>query len=108
MQVIEKPWGKEELIAEEDEYIVKRLFMIENRRCSLQYHKEKTETIYVISGKLLLTIDDEEFTMLPGEFITILPTTMHRMEALIDTIYLECSTTELDDVIRVEDDYGRE
>jgi len=109
MQVVEKPWGKEEILAVQDQYVVKRLHMFRGRRCSLQYHKRKTETVYVLSGVLLLHLDGQVITMQPGDFRTIMPGEIHRMEGgEEDAIYLESSTTELDDVVRVEDDYGRE
>jgi len=108
MQVIEKPWGREEILTIQHNYVVKRLFMRGGSRCSKQYHKEKTETIYVLSGIMLLTINDKTIEMQSGDHITIYPGTIHRMQGITDTEYLEASTTELDDVERVEDDYGRE
>jgi mannose-6-phosphate isomerase len=109
MKVIEKPWGKEEILAVQDQYVVKRLHIFNGRRCSRQYHECKTETVYVLSGVLLLHLDGQVITMQPGDFHTIMPGEIHRMEGgEEDTIYLESSTTELDDIVRVEDDYGRE
>lgn len=108
MQIVNKPWGKEEILAVQDEYVVKRLYMTRGKRCSLQYHEHKTETVYVLSGVLLLHLDGQVITMLPGDFRTIIPGEIHRMEGGEDAVYLESSTTELEDVVRVEDDYGRE
>ena len=113
MQVIDKPWGKEEILAIQNDYVVKRLTMMSGKRCSRQYHKYKTETIYVIRGILRLHIGDDILRLYQGESVTILPGIIHRMEGPncgggISVVYLECSTTELDDVIRVEEDYGRE
>lgn len=107
-----KPWGKEELIEYNDHYVVKRLFMKANECCSLQYHELKKETIYVLSGKLFLHIGKdienlEKRVMNPGDFITINPYTLHRMEGIEDSFYLESSTNELWDVIRLEDKYSR-
>jgi len=107
MKTINKPWGKEEILSVTDGYVVKRLHMTKGKRCSLQYHKHKIETIYVLSGTLLLHIAGKIMVMKPGNFHTIMPGEIHRMEGREDSIYLESSTTELDDVIRVEDDYGR-
>ena len=108
-----KPWGKEELIEYNDQYVVKKLFMKANECCSMQYHELKRETIYVLSGKLRLYIGNDienliQKEMLPGDKITILPYTIHRMEGIEDSEYLECSTCELWDVIRLNDKYKRE
>lgn len=108
MRVIEKPWGKEEILFINDKYMVKRLHMNKGKRCSLQYHEHKTETVYVLSGMLLVTTGDKTRSMRPGDFCTIMPGVVHRMEGWEGTVYLESSTPELDDVVRVEDDYGRE
>lgn len=107
MQVIQKPWGKEEILTRQDSYMVKRLHMDKGKRCSLQYHANKIETIYVLSGKLSVSLNGEVIMMLPGNFCTIMPGEIHRMEGIEDTIYLESSTPELEDVVRVEDDYDR-
>jgi mannose-6-phosphate isomerase len=108
-----KPWGKENLIEFNDNYVVKKIFMKENECCSMQYHELKKETIYVLSGKLKLYIGKDinkldEKIMLPGDNITIEPYTIHQMEGIIDSEYLECSTNELWDVIRLKDKYNRE
>lgn len=107
-----KPWGKEELIEYNDQYVVKKLFMKANECCSMQYHELKRETVYVLSGKLKVYIGEdidnlEEKIMLPGEHITILPYTIHRMEGVEDSYYLESSTNELWDVVRLKDKYNR-
>ncbi len=107
MQTIKKPWGKEEILVVEKQYVLKRLHMNKGHRCSLQYHKEKTETIYVLSGVLSLCVERDIIIMKPGDFITIQPMEVHRMVGIKDTIYLESSTAEFDDVVRVEDSYGR-
>lgn len=106
---IEKPWGYEELIECNDKYVVKKLFMKKGHACSLQYHELKTETIIILSGKLLIYIGDEMF---PKEFnfgdtVTIKPYQVHRMEALEDSLYIESSTNELWDVVRIKDNYDR-
>jgi mannose-6-phosphate isomerase-like protein (cupin superfamily) len=107
-----KPWGKEELIECNDKYVVKKLFMKKNECCSLQYHELKKETIYVLEGKLKLYIGNdidnlEEKIMVKNDTITILPYTIHRMEGIEDSLYLECSTNELWDVVRLQDKYSR-
>lgn len=110
---VEKPWGKEELLEYNDNYVVKKLFMKAGECCSLQYHELKRETIYVLSGKVKLHIGKdinelEKKEMNTGDKITIAPYTIHRMEGITDCEYLECSSPELWDVIRLEDKYKRE
>ena len=112
MQVIEKPWGKEEVLEVNGRYMMKRLMMLKGHRCSLQYHITKHETVYVLSGKLRILFGQavgelEGRIFGPGEFITITPGMVHRMEAPEDCVYVEASTPELDDVVRVSDDYQR-
>jgi len=113
VEIIEKPWGKEEIIEINEKYMVKKLTMWKDHRCSLQYHNQKCETIYVLSGKLRIyqgvsqeRLEFKEF--LQGDYITIIPKVIHRMEAVEDSVYLEASTPEMDDVIRLNDDYNRE
>lgn len=110
---VNKPWGKEELIEYNDNYVVKKLFMKAGECCSLQYHKLKRETICVLSGKLYLHIGKigelvEKKILKPGDTITIEPYIIHRMEGIEDSVYLETSTNELWDVVRLEDKYKRE
>jgi mannose-6-phosphate isomerase-like protein (cupin superfamily) len=109
---VEKPWGGEELIEYNDHYVMKKLFMKAGQCCSMQYHELKRETVYVLSGKLKLYIGQsldqlEEKVMCAGESITIEPFTIHRMEGIEDSYYLEASTNELYDVVRLNDKYGR-
>jgi len=112
MRLIEKPWGKEEVIEINEHYMVKKLTMWKDHRCSLQYHNHKQETIYVLSGCLRIfsgsskeTLEAKEY--LPGDAITLIPGVIHRMEAVDDCEYLEASTPEMDDVVRLVDDYDR-
>lgn len=113
MQTIEKPWGKEEVVEINDKYMMKKLTMHKGHRCSIQYHNLKKETIYVLEGRLniyigkdLESLEKKEF--LPGQSITITPGVVHRMEAEHeDAVYLEASTPEMDDVVRLVDDYKR-
>jgi mannose-6-phosphate isomerase len=109
----EKPWGYELLYALTDKYAGKVIFIKKGQRLSLQYHRLKDETQYVLQGRALLLIEASDGKMIerefnPGQSVHIPPLTKHRDEALEDTILLEVSTTELDDVVRLEDDYGRE
>jgi mannose-6-phosphate isomerase len=112
MQVIEKPWGLEEVIEINDKYMVKKLTMFAGHRCSLQYHNIKKETIFILSGVLKIiqgTSQDalEHKIYRAGDSITIPPGLIHRMESIEDSIYLEASTPEMEDVVRLADDYQR-
>ena len=105
--LINKPWGHEEII-HNDKYVVKKLLMKKDCRCSLQYHEYKTETIIVLSGVLTIELEGETLNLKEKETITIFPYQKHRMSALKnDCLYLEASTNELEDVIRIDDDYNR-
>ena len=109
---IEKPWGYEKILEQNKKYVLKKLFMKKGFQCSLQYHEEKTETIYLLNGTMKLTMGDknkltEYIVNEEGFSITIKPFEIHRMTALTDILYLEASTPELEDVIRLEDDFGR-
>ena len=111
-KIIEKPWGKEEVIEINSRYMVKKLTMNAGHRCSTQYHNFKKETIYVLSGQLKIywgTKMDQLQSRIykSGENITIPPKLIHRMEAVEDSIYLESSTPEMEDVVRLQDDYER-
>lgn len=113
MNKINKPWGSEELIEHNEKYVMKKLIMNKGHKCSIQYHEKKKETVYVLSGKLKLHIGDKlnglkELIMHPNDTITIEQYKIHRMEAIEDTVYLEASTPELDDVVRLKDEYGRQ
>jgi mannose-6-phosphate isomerase len=107
----EKPWGYELLFALTPKYAGKLLFVRKGHRLSLQYHQKKDETIYLHQGKVRLEIEEggkmvsREFE--PGQSVRVPPHTRHRLEAIEDSIFFEVSTTELDDVVRLEDDYGR-
>lgn len=110
--VIQKPWGHEILIAHNDRYALKDIVLKAGTRSSLQLHERKLETILVISGRLRLerglTADSmEQREYGPGESYTIEPGVWHRVTALEDVRVIEASTPELDDVIRLADDYGR-
>ena len=107
-----KPWGYELLIEKNNKYMFKKLFMKKNHRCSLQYHKKKIETIFVVSGKLKIFYGKKQNklhfkTFKPQETITLNPLLIHRMQAITDCVYLEASTPEITDVVRLSDDYKR-
>lgn len=109
---VPKPWGHELIFAKTARYVGKILHIKQGETLSLQYHNVKEETLFVICGELKLTIEsDGDRRVLPlreGESFHIPPRLIHRMEAVIDTDVAEVSTPELDDVVRLEDRYGRE
>jgi mannose-6-phosphate isomerase len=108
---VPKPWGYELIFAKTKRYVGKILHVNRGESLSLQYHEIKEETLFVVSGKLKLTIevdgDRRELTLSVGEAFHIAPRMIHRMEAIEDTDVAEVSTPELDDVIRLDDRYGR-
>jgi mannose-6-phosphate isomerase len=111
---VEKPWGHELWWARTERYVGKILHVKKGESLSLQYHNVKDETIMVQSGRLLFetraTGEDGELRkveMEPGDVFHITPGTLHRMTALEDCDIVEVSTPELDDVVRLEDRYGR-
>ena len=108
---VEKPWGYELHWAKTDRYVGKVLHVMAGHALSLQYHNVKDETIYLYSGRMLFEIErDGVLTrqeMRPGESVHVVPKTVHRMTAIEDCDILEVSTPELDDVVRLEDRYGR-
>lgn len=110
---VEKPWGHELIWAETERYAGKILTIEAGKRLSLQYHERKDESIYVLSGRLLLHLEGadgeirtEELEL--GEFRRIPVGRRHRFEGLELTHLVEVSSPELDDVVRVADDFGRE
>lgn len=110
---VEKPWGHEVIWAHTERYVGKVLFVKQGERLSLQYHEKKDETVYVLSGKMVFEVGPkdqprEDLIMKAGDSYHITPFTTHRMIALEDTHILEASTPELDDVVRLEDKYGRQ
>lgn len=102
-----KPWGTEQILEQNKFYVVKRLVMQKGRSCSLQYHEKKKETIYILSGMLEIEIRGGKKIYTINDFITIYPKEIHRMKAVSMSIYLEVSTNYLEDVVRLEDEYGR-
>jgi mannose-6-phosphate isomerase len=111
VQRIPKPWGYELIFAKTGRYIGKILHIDKGESLSLQYHEMKEESLYVLHGKVALTVEfDGDRRVIPlaeGQAFHVPPRLIHRMEAVEDTDIAEVSTTELDDVIRLEDRYGR-
>jgi mannose-6-phosphate isomerase len=111
---VEKPWGYELWWARTERYVGKILHVRKGESLSLQYHRVKDETILVHSGRLLFETrpagedgDLQRIELAPGDSFHITPGTRHRMTGLEDTDIIEVSTPELDDVVRLEDRYGR-
>ena len=109
---IDKPWGHELIWAKTDRYVGKILHVRAGEALSLQYHRIKDETIMVLSGRMKLEFfaEGEEprvCELEPRKPFHVTPGLRHRMIAIEDTDVLEVSTPELDDVVRLEDRYGR-
>jgi mannose-6-phosphate isomerase-like protein (cupin superfamily) len=110
---VPKPWGEELIWALTDRYCGKVITIETGRRLSLQYHEQKDEAIFVIAGRLRLLLEDDAGSMVtrelgPGEGAHVAVGRRHRYEAIERVELVEVSTPELDDVVRVEDDFGRE
>jgi mannose-6-phosphate isomerase-like protein (cupin superfamily) len=110
---VDKPWGSELIWALTDRYCGKVITIETGRRLSLQYHEQKDESILVLSGRLLLHLEDDAGTMTTrelgaGETARVAVGHRHRFEAIERVELVEVSTPELGDVVRVEDDFGRE
>jgi mannose-6-phosphate isomerase len=110
-----KPWGHELWWARTDRYVGKLLHVKKGESLSLQYHNVKDETILIQAGRLLFETRPAGETgglrrveMQPGDVFHITPGTVHRMTGIEDCDIVEVSTPELDDVVRLEDRYGRE
>ena len=110
---VDKPWGHELIWAHTDRYVGKILVIETGRRLSLQRHEIKDETILVRSGRLRLFLEDDdgvvrESELGPGDHRRVETGRIHRYEAIERCELIEVSTPELDDVVRLEDDFGRE
>lgn len=109
---IPKPWGSELWFAHTDRYAGKILRLRAGCRLSVQFHKEKDETSYVLSGRVIVSQGDSAGTMVvrelgPGDSWRTSPLVVHTLEAVEDAEIVEVSTPQLDDVVRLEDRYGR-
>lgn len=112
-KIVTKPWGREEWLELNDRYCYKRIYINKDTRTSFQYHEKKLETNYIIKGMAEVWLENDEHKIekkLMGEddFFTVRPPRRHRVIALTDLILQEVSTPEVDDVIRIDDDYARE
>ena len=111
---VDKPWGHELIWALTDAYCGKVLFVRAGESLSLHFHREKDESWYVLDGRAMLELGAAGQTMLDSEIVAagsafrFVPGTVHRVRALEDTRILEVSTPQIDDVVRLEDAYGRQ
>jgi mannose-6-phosphate isomerase len=111
---VDKPWGYELIWAQTETYVGKVLFVRAGESLSLQFHREKDESWLVQSGRAKLELGAVGESVLKDEVVIAgaafhyRPGTVHRVTAIEDTTILEVSTTQLDDVVRLEDAYGRE
>jgi mannose-6-phosphate isomerase len=119
-KIVNKPWGREIWYADQNSYAGKILEVTAGARLSLQYHQIKTETLYLLSGKMRLVFKAVEhdhhqqeiteadyFLWEVGQAVHIPTATIHRFEAIEDSVLLEVSTPHLTDVVRIQDDYSR-
>jgi mannose-6-phosphate isomerase-like protein (cupin superfamily) len=110
---VDKPWGHELIWAHTERYVGKLLVIDTGKRLSLQHHDVKDEWIHVLEGRLELTLEDDLGDVQvrelgPGEGARVPTGRRHRYEAIEKATLIEVSTPELDDVVRIEDDFGRE
>lgn len=121
-KIVEKPWGREIWFADQSAYAGKILELRKGRRLSLQYHERKTETLYLLSGRVRLTYRPTSpgavpsaaavtpadcFEWTPGRALHVPVGTIHRFEALEDSVLAEVSTPDLTDIVRLQDDFSR-
>jgi mannose-6-phosphate isomerase-like protein (cupin superfamily) len=109
---VPKPWGYEIIWAHTDRYVGKILHIEAGHALSVQYHERKDETVHLLTGELIYWVQQDgelrDMKLRAGESFRITPGTVHYMEAVTDVDVLEASTPELDDVVRLQDRYGRE
>ena len=112
LSTVTKPWGGEELLAHTPHYALKKIFVKQGSRSSLQLHRQKCETLYMLSGRLQVEVGDAPDALSadvlgPGDVIDIPAGKVHRSTAVEDCWVIEVSTPHLDDVVRLQDDRGR-
>jgi len=112
MKIVTKPWGKEEWLELNDAYCYKRIYINAGYKTSYQYHNFKRETNFIISGEAEIWLENDEGVvekkiMKAGEYFNVTPPKKHRVIALTDIILQEVSTPEVDDVIRIDDEFAR-
>jgi quercetin dioxygenase-like cupin family protein len=112
IKIVKKPWGEEIWFANSDKYAGKLLKIAKGHRFSLQYHSKKEETQYLIKGKAIVTFGTEKehlnkTVLNVGDKFHVPAGMIHRVEAIEDCEVVEVSTPDLNDIIKIEDDYGR-
>lgn len=112
MKEVTKPWGKEVWLELNDKYCFKRIHLNAGHKTSLQYHERKKETSYFLSGQVEVWLENDKGEidkkiMGPGDHCTVEPFKKHRVIAITDAVYFEASTPEVDDIVRIQDDFGR-
>ncbi len=107
MKNVDKPWGSERWLELNGSYCMTLLHVKKGERLSLQYHDKKTETSFVANGRVKVTLGEETKEYGPQDWWHCPPGTVHRMEAVTDSLIVECSSPEVEDVVRLEDDYDR-
>lgn len=113
MKIVAKPWGKEIWLELNDRYCFKRIEINAGHRTSLQYHHHKIETIYILEGQAEVWLENEsgdleQHTFETSDSYSVFPPRKHRVKAVTDLVVLEVSTPEVDDIVRVADDTGRQ
>ena len=108
MRIVEKPWGREIWWAQTESYVGKIIEVKAGHSLSLQYHNQKLESMYFAAGEGEMLLGDETISIEPGKAVTIRPGTIHRVTARTDVTFFEVSTPQVDDVVRLEDRYGRQ
>jgi mannose-6-phosphate isomerase-like protein (cupin superfamily) len=109
MKIIQKPWGREEWYEVNDKYVLKMLVVAPKQRLSLQYHDKKLETMLCVEGYGTLTLGETDYFLDKGSVHTIHPGQKHRLTAGDCVLrIIETSTPEIEDVVRIEDDYSRD
>jgi mannose-6-phosphate isomerase len=112
IKTVPKPWGHETIWAVTEEYVGKILHIKAGEALSVQYHNIKDETVYLLSGRLIYRIWENDVPrdvdLKVGQAYHVTPKTVHQMEAVTDCDVLEVSTPHLDDVVRLTDRYGRQ
>ena len=106
-QLVEKPWGREEWLAVGERIVMKRIVVHAGSRLSLQKHVVKEEAWLLLRGRARVRFGDLEGVLAAGDVLHIRPDTVHRIAAIDEVELIEASTPELDDVVRLDDDYGR-
>ncbi len=108
---VAKPWGHELIFAENDRYAGKILHLEGGQCLSLQYHERKDETLYVLKGEVVLSVEVDrqmrDIRLSPGEAYRVRPGVRHRLRAENPCELVEVSSPELEDIVRLEDAYGR-